>query len=791
MRSPSTFLVSSLLLALLSSGLRAQAIDRDPGDLSGGEEEQIRARREWLIRTRGLDSVARPAERRALALEETRAALRARGEIPSALVWQPLGPAPMTMLGWAMGDVAGRVDALAVHPTDENVLYLGAASGGVWKSIDGGANWTSVFDQVGTETIGAILVESADPTRVWVGTGEHAEDCYGYFGLGLFLSTDSGASWTPRNGTAPNALELSYISSILLDPDDAQTLLVGGHGYCDGGVLETGGLYRSTDAGDSWARVATIPSAVDDLLVDPSAHDTMYAAVGRSSSVVHGVYKSTDGGVTWAQIPLSAFSPAPTAVSRIRIAMAPSAPSTLYALMNNPGGTWLYKTTNGGASWTRTNAGACEGQCSYNLTLDVHPTDPATVLVGTIRFSRSPDSGATLTPLTSSWGSGQKVHQDTHLLRYSRLTPNRFWVGSDGGLWRTDNGDQPSGTIVFANLNTGLEITQFYDVALHPSDASTLFGGSQDNSSEGRFASSLWDVTTVTGDGFMNLVDPASPAIVFQTSYPSSSLPNIIRSSSGGVPGSFCWMGRTGITAGPFPWVTPLAIADSGPATPTYVFVASDRVYRADSAVGCSPTWTLISGDLAPSGSISVMDPSSIGTVRLYVGTEDGHLHRSDDATAALASFADVTGDYPGGYVSDVDADPLAPNRVFVTRSVFGGAKLYRSVTSGGSWTAVGSGLPDLPANAVAVDPTAPHRVFVGNDLGVYVSLDDGATFAPLLDGMPIGVPVTDLEIDDDPHVLVAGTYGRGAFRMDLDDAALFVDGFNAGSSGRWSETNP
>ncbi len=781
----------ALLLAALALPLSAQVDPPLPGDKSRGEEAEIRARRAWLIRTRGLDLVARPAERRAGALAEARAALAARGDRPSSLVWQALGPAPMTMLGWAMGDVAGRVDALAVHPSDENVLYLGGAAGGVWKSLDGGTSWTPIFDQVGTATIGAILIETADPLRVWVGTGEHATDCYGYFGLGLFLSTDGGATWTAKNGTAPNALELSFISTIVQHPSDAQVLLVGGHGFCDNGVLETGGLFRSTDGGDSWSRVATIPSAVSDLVVDPSSPNTMYAAVGRSSAAQHGVYKSSDGGATWSQLPLATFSPAPTSVAWNRLAMAPSAPATLYALMNVPGGTWLYKTVNAGAAWTRTNASACEGQCWYDLTLEVHPTVPETLLVGSIRFARSTNSGATLDYLTAGWGGAQKVHQDTHLLRYSKLTANRFWVGCDGGLWRTDNGDQPAATIAFANLNAGLEVTQFYDVAVHPDDASTLFGGSQDNSSEGRFASSVWDVTEVTGDGFMNLVDPANPSIVFQTSYPWSSLPSLIRSASGGVPGSFCWVGTSGMSTGPFPWVTPLAIHDSGPATPSYVFVASDRIYRSDAAAGCAPAWATISGDLAASGSISVLEPVSIGAVRLYAGTEDGHLHRSDNAGSALPSFADITGNYPGGYVSDVEADPLAPYRVYATRGVFGGAKLYRSETSGGNWSAVGAGLPDLPTNAVAVDPSAPHRVFAANDLGVYLSLDYGASFTPLFDGMPLGVPVTDLEIDDDPHVLIAGTYGRGAWRLDLDDAALFVDGFNAGDTSRWSETSP
>ncbi|MEK7422416.1 MAG: hypothetical protein AAB131_01115, partial [Actinomycetota bacterium] len=182
---------------------------------------------------------------------------------------------------------------------------------------------------------------------------------------------------------------------------------------------------------------------------------------------------------------------------------------------------------------------------------------------------------------------------------------------------------------------------------------------------------------------------------------------------------------------------------------------------------------------------------TAAGTVRLLAGTSGGLVHRTDDAEGGLVPFATVTGNLPAAYITDVEADPTFPNRIYVTHGSFGGARLHRSDVGGTSWSAVGAGLPDLPTNAVAVDPRGPDRIFVANDVGVYVSVNFGATFTPLTDGLPLGVPVVDLEIDDEPHTLVAGTYGRGAWRLLLDDLRIFADGFESIDTSAWSLTGP
>jgi PKD repeat protein len=749
----------ALALSMLGSSAWAQ-------DSSGPRDEtrEIEERKRWFIESRGLDRArVNPRAERARAINELREQRRAReGQLALAgEVWTSLGPSSMNMGTWVMGRVSGRVNAVVPHPTDENTIYFGSAAGGVWKTTNAGASWTPLFDSVGTLPIGAVLVEPNAPNNVWVGTGDkNGGGCAGYFGQGVFLSTDAGATWIPRNGVGASAMPLSIVNAVAVQPTNTNVVLAGGAGSCTGSSAPTGpGMFRSTDRGATWTRV--LSSNVEDIVFAPGTA-TAYASVPGQ-----GVFKSTDGGATW----VNSSSGLTPSGSRMRLAMAPGDAQVLYVLQ----GSQVYRSLDGAATWSLRNSGACEGQCTYNQAIAVHPTDINQILVGTIRPARSLDGGTTFSFLTTTWGSGQTVHQDIHVVLYSRTNGSRFWIGGDGGLWRTDNGGSS-----FINMNSNLNVTQFYDVAVHPSNADTIFGGAQDNSSSRRTSSPVWDLTFVSGDGFMNAVDPTNTNNVFQTSYPSGSLPSIYRSTTGGAPNSFSKLANTGITASSnFPWVTPLAVASNR------IFVAGDTVYRGLTTTN-PMTWTAISPNLG--ARISVITPMQTGaTIPAYVGTSTGAIHATADAAAASVTWTNVTGNYPGGNVSDVAMTPGNRLRVFITRAAFGGSKLYRSTTGGTTWTAVGAGLPNVPANSVAIDPLDTNRVFVGTDVGVYESTDGGDTFVAFSAGLPLGLVVTDLEVDDSPHILVAGTYGRGAWRVNLLGGSanqVPVANFNSTTSG-------
>ena len=730
-----------LLAVLVPAAPLFAAADTDAGPRE--ESWQIEQRKRWFEESRALRQQADAGQLRAAASAELR---RQREQLDPLRVargetWEEIGPSSMNMVNWIMGRVAGRLNAITPLPNDENTVYVGSAAGGVWKTTNAGQSWQPVFDQVGTLPIGAITLDPLLPNALWVGTGDkNGGGCAGYFGQGVYLSEDAGATWVARNGSGPTVMPLAIVNAVAVQPTDSNVVLVGGAGTCSGsGSLSGAGVYRSIDRGLSWTRV--LDNNVEDILFVPGSA-TVYAGL-----IGIGVHKSLDGGATWAP----ANSGMSLSGARLRLAMAPANSDILYALK----GSQLYRTGNGGASWTLQNASACEGQCGYNQTLSVHPTDPDTLLVGSIRFSRSTNAGLSLTPLTSSWGTAQRVHQDTHVLRYSQNNPDRFWIGSDGGIWRSDDGGD-----TFVNMNANINITQFYDIAVDPDDANIVFGGAQDNSSSGRRTNLLWDLTFASGDGFMNAVDENNPSIVFQTSYPSSNLPYIVRSLVGGSPGSFSRMSNAGIVASSsFPWVTPLATAGG------QLFVASNTIYRASTT---GNAWAAISENLGSAA--VVLAPRMQGTLtRVYVGTSNGAVYASADAGIPTPVFTNVSGDYPGGRVSDIAMDPLDPQRVFITRAGFGASRLYRSTSGGTTWTAVGAGLPNVPANAVAIDPLDSNRLFVGTDIGVYESIDGGDSFSAFSAGLPLGLVVSDLEIDEFPHVLSAGTYSRGAWRIVLN----------------------
>ena len=730
-------------------------------DKTLGEGGKIELRRRWFEETRRLKEVPDAGELRSLGMREQhlKRALEAPLHLSTAPRWQSVGPSPMNMGSWVMGPVAGRTTALGVREGDDNTLYLGTAAGGLWKSIDAGVHWQRLSDSLDSPSIGALLVragDSADADEIWVGTGEaYAGGCAGYFGQGIYHSTNGGATFVARNGSGSNTLNLSFINGISRAPGANGTLLVGGGGRCTNGTSSGSGVYRSTNDGASWTRTLTAGVSMD-VRFDPANALIAYAAINGG-----GIFKSIDGGVTWTNV-------LATTASHVRLARATGDAALLVALTNST----LYRSTDAGTTWATMNKSACDGQCTYNLAVDVHPTDPARVMVGAIRPYLSTNGGTALSAMTATWGGSQTVHQDIHIVQFSRTTPDRLWIGSDGGLWRSDNGGA-----AFVNLNAGLNTIQFYDIALDVRTPDRMYGGAQDNSSAVRDGNDIWNLTFVSGDGFMNSSQPGSGAdngrIVFQTSYPNNG-PSIYRSSNFGNPSTFSRLATTG-TTGTFPWVTPMV------STRGMLFVGGQRVYRRANA---DSTYSVASPDLVDATTtqtirvLSDPDPAGVSPLRLYAGTSTGRMHRTDDALAATPAWTEITASGSNA-VTDIAHERSNPDVVFTTHSAFTTPRLRRSLDGGLTWLDVGVGLPPVPANSVAIDPLDNRRIFVGCDIGVYVSIDRGETFEPMMLGLPPGTVVTDLEIAESPLVLFAGTYGSSAWRFEFDPSdKLFADGF-------------
>ncbi len=727
-----------------------------------GEEKEIEARVKWFYGPRLKAATGEEAASlRAVEAEKLVVQRRAPMLANTSQPWISLGPAPMSMLTWQMGNVAGRASALAVDPRTDDTLFFGTASGGLWRSFNAGGQWTELLGTAGTQSVGAVAIDPNNPDRVWVGTGEKGTNCASYFGIGALVSDNQGASFTPRNGSGSTALKLSFINAIAIAPGNSNHVLMGGWAFCAPGTGASlnGALFRTLDGGATWNSV--LSGRINDVFFDQSDSNIVYAAVGSN-----GYYKSTNGGASF-----SAINSGITPATRMRIAQSPIDQARLYGLSSDKR---LYRSDNAGSSWSTISTTACEGQCTYNLAISPDPFDVDDAILGTIRHARISGGNTLNPPMTSGWGSGQLVHQDTQLVVHSRRQPGRFWVGTDGGLWRTDN----SGAS-YSNLNNGLNITQFYDIALHPTDPTKIWGGAQDNSSEVRLGTggtpNQWNVTFVSGDGLMNLVNPDNPANVFQTSYASNNLPVLYRSLSGGGVGQFSPFATTGIIAGPFRFVTPIAISSARDGFPAQVFASSDQIFR--TAAASPAQWTALTTQVFASN-ISVLQPvwTSAG-LTLWAGSETGTLHRCDDVRTAC-SWTNIPSPDAARFISDIAVDAANPKRIFVTRIAFVEPRLLRSIDGGASFTAVGLGLPNVPANAVAIDPGNSARIFVGTDVGVFVSEDDGVNFTVADSGMPLGAVITDLDTTANPPALVAASYGRGAWLLSLDADTLFKHGF-------------
>ncbi|HXN41693.1 MAG TPA: hypothetical protein VN918_07900, partial [Myxococcaceae bacterium] len=308
--------------------------------------------------------------------------------------WEPLGPAPLLSGGTRVG---GRTNAIAIHPQDPNIIYIGAALGGVWKSIDQGASWVPLTDDQPSLAMGAIAIDPVNPETVYAGTGEMNFSGDSYYGAGILRSDDGGATWTrlgmkefvdPNGGGA-------RISRLLIDPKQTSTLYAG----------TTWGLYKSTDRGESWVLKLSSrkEAAVTDLILHPEDSAVLHAAVSvPSTSLNKGLYRSVDAGETWQLLDLGLM---PNQVGRIMVTQSPSDPQIMYASVGNPAGgspqMFRLKSSDGGDTWERLPD--CTSNCnqsSYNNVIRVHPEDSNIVYQGAVSLYRSTNGGATWSATT-------------------------------------------------------------------------------------------------------------------------------------------------------------------------------------------------------------------------------------------------------------------------------------------------------------------------------------------------------------------------------------------------------
>jgi photosystem II stability/assembly factor-like uncharacterized protein len=667
--------------------------------------------------------------------------------------WSSLGPAPI-----ATDSYSGRVSALAVGRQNPSLVFAGGADGGVWKSTDSGGSWTALTDRLPSTAIGALELDPTDDRIVWAGSGEANFANHSRYGLGLYRSTDAGASWKVLGS---ETFAGRAFSRIVVDPRNGARILVAatraggfpemaaakGHPDAAGEV----GLFESTDRGESWARLGGgLPAlSVTDLVQDPSDPTRLFAAVGHpQGSPDNGVWRSTDGGAGWKR--LSGGFPT-GGIGRIGLAAAPSRPGRLYALVaraagpdgSGAGARGAWRSDDGGTSWTSLPVGDLLASYGwYFTTIGVDPDNADRVVMGGLEMRRSTDAGA-------SWISVTPPHVDVHAALFRN---GALWVGDDGGVHLSKNGGDG-----WEARNSGLGTIQFYaGISLDQRDGTILLGGMQDNGSNLRDSSGEW-TSLFGGDGGWTEIDPTNPAKLFVEFQGSG---NLYRSADGGRTMLFSGSGIA--TADRNCFLPPYRI---DPTNPKRMLYGTHRVWQSTTG---GTSWSASSGDLTNgAGAIRALALAPSDPKTVWVATNDGNVAVSVDGGTIFRRVASGIPGWPR-VTNQLAVDPADPATAWLAVGSFGAGRVRRTRDRGESWEVVDGDLPDVPVNVVALDPASvPPIAYVGTDAGIFRSNDDGKSWQPFGSGMP-NSPVVDLRIDVERNRIVAATMGRGAWVRSL-----------------------
>jgi photosystem II stability/assembly factor-like uncharacterized protein len=679
----------------------------------------------------------------------------------------------------------GRVLAVTGAPDDPKRFYFGSVNGGVWRTDDAGRTWTPIFDKVNVGSIGAIAVAPSAPKTIYVGTGEADMRSDIAQGIGMFRSTDGGASWQ-----AIGLSDTQQIAQILVDPHNPDIVLVAalGHPY---GPNNQRGVFRSTDGGKTWTKTLykDANTGAIDLAFEPGNSRIVYAALWQtrrppwntyppSNGPSSGLYKSTDGGRTWRQLTGHGL---PASPARIGLATSPAKPRRVYALIDSdvPDQGGLYRSDNSGVSWRKVtgdkriwNRGWYFGQAAVN------PKNADQLWVQNTIVLRSDDGGAHFVPI-----KGDPTGDDFHTLWIDPKNSERRILGVDQGTLITLNGGKTWSS--WFNQPTG----QFYHVSTDNSFPYRIYGSQQDSGAASVASRSDSPVDGITMGQFHELTpggesdeiapDPDDPDIVY-----GGRVDRLDR-KSGQVRNIDPTLASPGEYRGE--WTLPLTFGKRDHA----LYFGNQRLFRTTNG---GQTWTPISPDLTrpDPGIPPTLDPPTvkdtatkgprrgviydIGTSPLrdgliWVGTDDGYIWRTDDDGAHWANVTPPTLQ-PWSKIGIIEPSHFDPNVAYaaIDRHRLDDQRPYilRTRDGGRTWTEIANGLPKEggpnSVNVVREDPVRPGLLFAGTERGLFVSFDDGDNWQPLQRGLPT-TSVRDITIHGNDVVIA--THGRGFYVLD------------------------
>ncbi|MEK6701131.1 MAG: glycosyl hydrolase, partial [Planctomycetota bacterium] len=706
--------------------------------------------------------------------------------------------APLAARSIGPAITSGRIGDLAVNPNKTSEWYVAVSSGNLWKTSNAGNTFSPIFDSYGSFAIGCVTLDPSNPATVWVGTGENNSQRSVSRGDGVYVSRDSGKSFTNVG-----LKESAHVGMIRVDPRDSNVVYVAAMGplWSDGGER---GLYKTTDGGKTWERVLHISdmTGVNEVHMDPRNPDTLYATAYQRRrhvwTLVNGgpesaLHKSDDAGKTWRKI--TSGLPGEDK-GRLGLAISPANPDILYVILdagaNGAGKGGVYRSRDRGESWERRSGYGTSSPQYYNE-LFADPKDPDRVYAEDTFLQVSDDGGATFRRVPEA-----DKHVDTHVVYIDPADTNHLIVGCDGGLY--ESFDKGAAWRHFPNL----PVMQFYRVAVDNAlPFYNVYGGTQDNNTIGGpsrttdragITNEDW-FTTTGGDGFETVVDPTDPNIVYSESQ-DGGLVRFDRKNGEEI--TIKPQEKPGDKAYVFNWDTPLLLS---PHKSTRLYFAGNFLFRSDDR---GDSWTRISEDLtrgidrntlkvmgviqkpeAPSkhlstsiyGNAVALAESPLVEGLLFVGTDDGLLHITGDAgktwrkVSSFPNVPDMT------YVSSVAASNHNKDTLFIgfDNHKMGDAKPYllRSDDRGETWKSIAGNLPERDTVLAFVeDHVNPNLMFCGTEYGCYFTLDAGEVWTKL-GGLPT-IAVRDLEIQKRETDLVMATFGRGFYVLD-DFTALRV----------------
>ncbi len=710
----------------------------------------------------------------------------AMGDTPPAndkfkgLEFRELGPAVM----------GGRIDDFAVVESNTNIVFVGVASGGVWKTINDGTTWEPVFDKEGVSTIGDIAVAPSDPSIVWVGTGEPNNRQSSSWGDGIYKSMDGGKTWQNMGLAATH-----HIGRIVIHPKNPNVVYVAALGHLWGPNPERG-VYKTTDGGKTWSQVLKIndDTGVSDIAMDPQSPDTLYAAAYQRRRTVFGfdgggpdgaIYKSVDGGATWKKLVKGLPYENGGDTGRIGLDIYRRNPNIVYALVQHEKG-GIFRSEDMGETWKK--MGDTNPRPSYYSQVRVDPNNDLRIWVLGAAMYFSEDGGKTF-----STDRVKKIHGDFHALWIDPSDSNHLLAGSDGGIhWSYDNGRS------WDFVNT-IAIGQFYEIGLDNERPYHVCGGLQDN---GSWCGPVRSLTTDGianedwlmihgGDGFYAQVDPVEPWIVYIESQDGFLARRDLRTGQERGIGPEAKLNEPHYR---FNWNSPVAISSQNH---QIIYYGGNDLFKSTNR---GDSWTRLGAELTSQTdrnklsvfgkipdkttlsrhdgveeypTITTISESPLTDKVLWAGTDDGNLQVSRDGGENWKNVASrIPGLPKGTYVSRVVASKYAEGTAYAT---FDGHRnddysiyIFLTTDYGETWKSLRNGIPETAGSVHVIreHPVNANLLFVGAEFGLWVSQDRGANWSQLKNNFPT-VPVDDIQIHARENDLLLGTHGRSIWVMD------------------------